>query len=142
MYVLCLLALIVAIGAGYGLWAWMQWEPYRGTAQGIKVPGDPEMAPTGNLFHNGWMKFFGWKTVVVITVDQESAHVGYRFGYIPFRGTPKLHSSVHHGTSVRARVGHEDPIFILIREDGKEAKVRSVIRTTKDDPVYSAIPLM
>lgn len=107
------------------------WKRHYGrNVCGIKIEGDKTVRPT-TIWNILYMKYWGWKTVVVFVIRPEDAERGYRLGFRAYDGSCMVNSAVYHDEQIAMRVGHEDCTFLVLRPDDTELVIGSHHRSTK-----------
>lgn len=120
----------------------MGWKKFKsiGAINGVQVTGD-KTVPRTRIWNHLQLRFWGWKTTAVLTVDPETAEKGWHIGYIPENGSPRLLSKVLHRSDVRMRVGHEDVTFFAITLQGTEYGI-SKLGITSVNHHYKEAPIL
>lgn len=100
---------------------WKDYGPFRPDI-GVLITGEPGIPET--KWWNCWfLKYHYWKWVVFKIPDKISAVGGYRVGFIPGDGKPKLNSTVLRQDSFQVRIGREDCTFFALDRTGQEVNI-------------------
>jgi hypothetical protein len=97
---------------------------------GTYINGDKDASPT-RPWNRWYLSLFGWKTVVVLEVQEELD--GYYLGYVDVTGTAMVLTKPITSRRIGMKVGHEDCWFFALtdwEDPASEVQFIGYYRTT------------
>jgi hypothetical protein len=125
------------------LWRLFGWISYPFQMKGTMVSGIPAAPPTTSWLKNLTLKLWGWKMGAYFKVKRESAHRGFRVGYIPFPNydQPSICLSICTEEHVMFKIGHESCRFFAADCDNNEVPLELIgVFPVSDNEIRRARP--